>query len=567
MSVDRIEARRRGAAIQPGEAEDRSNQSAQSNQSNQNAQPAGSMSDADRIEARRRGAAIQPGEAGGEDQSNQSNQSNQNAQSNQSDRRPSVEDPTRARIEARQADQVAPAAAGGERIAGTVVTPVSNEQLAAARQAVSDDAGRRARWNAMMSQLGVEPPEDEETRRKREKREKWARISAAIGDGISAFANLWSTTQYGPNSRFVSAADRLGERYRAEKEERDKAKDAYFRAWQWFDKRERDQAAADAAQKAAEWDRQLKDREQRRKENKDKEDGARKQKELEHEINMGRAKNAREENEDKRKQALHPLRMDKTKAETARAKAQTVNSYAQARKAAASTKSQPDIKLPNGKIIHSESEAEFKKNAKRYAKLYGIDTFTRDTNGYREKSGAELASAIENLRDHETTDRYNRGESASLEDYYDALIESGFGTDLSAKDLRDVLSTASGRRSVYEALKNQGVPMPMRADVNGKLTEDYGAWSNMMDQMMAVDGGDRTAGTNKTNTGTTGSSANPAAAVDIARRAAEPVLVPVKPAVSDKADGADVTDVTDESEEREPEESGRRYTHTEGLFK
>jgi len=387
---------------------------------------------------------------------------------------------------------------------------VSKEQLAAARHQVSasearrradDDGGRQARWQAMMERLGVEPPETEEARKKREKREKWARISAALGDGISAFANLWSTTQYGPNVKMVSASDRLGEQYRREKEERDKNKDAYFRAWQWFDKREREEAAAKAKAAADEADRLLKEREQRRKENKDKEDGARAGRKLEYEIEMGRAKNAREEHKDKREQELHPLRMSKTQAETARAKAQTVNAYAQARKASASTKSQPDIKLPNGKIIHSESEAEFKKNSKRYAKLYGIDTFTRDTNGYREKSAAELASAIENLRDHETTDRYNRGAAASLEDYYDALIESGFGTDLTAKQLREALITSSGRRSLYDELRRQGVPMPMRADDHGKLTEDYGAWSNMMDQMMGGAGGNGANGTNGTNTG------------------------------------------------------------------
>lgn len=226
------------------------------------------------------------------------------------------------------------------------------------------DVARQHRWDQMMKRLGVEPPEDEEARRKREKRERWARISAAIGDGISAFANLWSTTQYGPNSRFVSASDRLGERYKAEKEERDKAKDAYFRAWQWFDKRERDQAAADAALKAAEWERQHKEAQLRQKADKDKRDGDRKDKELGKKIEWGDDKNKRENAKNKREEELHPLKKGEIKARTASSYASAERSKASAariRQQIRNGEQYPDLHLPMVKSLSRPTRLTMKR--------------------------------------------------------------------------------------------------------------------------------------------------------------------------------------------------------------
>ena len=595
---DRIEARRRGAALQPGEVQRQDQQQDQQNQSNQ---PAGSMSDEDRIEARRRGAALQPGEVIVADKTNESNKTNEADKGNgvdeanktnvvdaAADGSAGTADPIRARVEARSGDKRPDMDAGGRpsvdaggKVAGEsgaiipgVVNgtePVSVRQIAAAgdRDVTNGDVARQHRGDQMMRRLGVEPPEDDEARRKREKRERWARISAAIGDGISAFANLWSTTQYGPNSRFVSASDRLGERYKAEKEERDKAKDAYFRAWQWFDKRERDQAAADAALKAAEWERQHKEAQLRQKADKDKRDGDRKDKELGKKIEWGDDKNKRENAKNKREEELHPLKKGEMKARTA-------SSYASADRARASAarirqqirngEQYPDLHLPNGKVVKSANKADYEKNVRRYAEMHGISTSWRaDDNTHQPKSTATIHAELEHLLDWPETALVMGRKDTSFRDFYNALKADGFDPGKSMEDLAKELSTTKGRQVFFDRMAKAGVPVP-RLKKQGNEVPDYQTWVAETPWLNAPSAVDSSA------------EAQSQIGIDTARVAAAPALVSVAAAGADKtdktsdktneADKAAVGDKTDKANESDAGsvDNGSRYKHTEGLF-
>ena len=585
---DRIEARRRGAALQPGEVQRQVQRQDQQNQSNQ---PAGSMSDEDRIEARRRGAALQPGDAIGSTGSDKTNGDNEANKTNVVDAAAAgsaaaaatgAADPIRARIEARSGDK-RPDVDAGSKVAGEsgaiipgVVNgtePVSVRQIAAAgdRDVTNGDVARQHRWDQMMRRLGVEPPEDDEARRKREKRERWARISAAIGDGISAFANLWSTTQYGPNSRFVSASDRLGEHYKAEKEERDKAKDAYFRAWQWFDKRERDQAAADAAQKAAEWERQHKEAQLRQKADKDKRDSDRKDKELGKKIEWGDDRNKRENAKNKREEELHPLKKGEIKARTA-------SSYASADRAKASAarirqqirngEQYPDLHLPNGEVVKSANKADYEKNVRRYAEMHGISTSWRaDDNTHQPKSTATIHAEVEHLLDWPETALVMGRKDASFRDFYNALKADGFDPGKSMEDLAKELSTTKGRQVFFDRMAKAGVPVP-RLKKQGNEVPDYNTWVAETPWLNAPSAVDSSAE----------AQSQIGIGIDTARVAvaAAPALVSVAAAGADKtdktadktneADKAAVGDKTDKANGSDAGSVDRRYKHTEGLF-
>ena len=73
-------------------------------------------------------------------------------------------------------------------------------------------------------------PEDEETRKKRERRERSKRIIGAVSDGLRALGNLYFTSQYAPDmykgsTRQLDKANELIERAKAQ---RDKDADEYF---------------------------------------------------------------------------------------------------------------------------------------------------------------------------------------------------------------------------------------------------------------------------------------------------------------------------------------------------
>lgn len=73
-------------------------------------------------------------------------------------------------------------------------------------------------------------PEDEETRKKRERRERSKRIISAVSDGLSALGNLYYTSQYAPDmyegrNSLTGATNAMIERARAEREKND---EAYF---------------------------------------------------------------------------------------------------------------------------------------------------------------------------------------------------------------------------------------------------------------------------------------------------------------------------------------------------
>lgn len=79
---------------------------------------------------------------------------------------------------------------------------------------------------AAAEQIHIETPEE---RQKRERREKSKRIIAAIGDGLSAAANLYFTSQYAPNAYNPreSQVDKVNERIEALKAEREADKERY----------------------------------------------------------------------------------------------------------------------------------------------------------------------------------------------------------------------------------------------------------------------------------------------------------------------------------------------------
>ena len=196
--------------------------------------------------------------------------------------------------------------------------------------------------------------------------------------------------------------------------------------------------------------------------------------------------------------------------------------------------------------------------------MYGISTSWKDKKeSHQAKSTATIHAEVEHLLDWPETALVMGRKDASFRDFYNALKADGFDPGKSMEDLAKELSTTKGRQVFFDRMVKAGVPVP-RLKKQGNEVPDYHTW---------------VAETPWLKTRTTGSAAEPAAAtrVDTARRAAAPVLVPVKPAVSEKADVADVTDVTDVADEPdvadvtdvtdEPEESGLRYTHTEGLFK
>lgn len=74
-------------------------------------------------------------------------------------------------------------------------------------------------------------PETEEERKRREKRERSAKIIAGVTDGIRALGNLYYTTQYAPNAydhRRDSAMTPLQEKLEALRRERKEAGDRYY---------------------------------------------------------------------------------------------------------------------------------------------------------------------------------------------------------------------------------------------------------------------------------------------------------------------------------------------------
>ena len=73
-------------------------------------------------------------------------------------------------------------------------------------------------------------PEDEATRKKRERTEKSKKIIGAVSDGLRALGNLYFTSQYSPDmyKGSTSMLERLNRHYEKAKAERERNADAYF---------------------------------------------------------------------------------------------------------------------------------------------------------------------------------------------------------------------------------------------------------------------------------------------------------------------------------------------------
>lgn len=134
-------------------------------------------------------------------------------------------------------------AVGADGLTGAIAKPGLSDVSAGVKSSLSADdkakaddelrfmrerneavAGTDRQINSVQAYLdSIGKPEDEETRRKREKRERSKRIIAAVSDGLSALGNLVFTTQYAPDmykqSGSMSAATNASiEKARAERE-------------------------------------------------------------------------------------------------------------------------------------------------------------------------------------------------------------------------------------------------------------------------------------------------------------------------------------------------------------
>lgn len=108
------------------------------------------------------------------------------------------------------------------------------------------DQKPRMSYVELYEAMNPHKPETPEERAKREKKERREANLSAIGDGISALANLYHTTRYSPNAYDASKglspkAKERWERLRKEREANDKAYfDGYLRAMQMDDAKDRE---------------------------------------------------------------------------------------------------------------------------------------------------------------------------------------------------------------------------------------------------------------------------------------------------------------------------------------
>lgn len=104
--------------------------------------------------------------------------------------------------------------------------PVNTEPQSQGQEAVMGYDKQIEVLKAAAEQMHIETPEEKQ---KRERREKSKKIIASIGDGLSAAANLYFTSQYAPNAYNPreSQVDKVNERIEALKAEREADKDRY----------------------------------------------------------------------------------------------------------------------------------------------------------------------------------------------------------------------------------------------------------------------------------------------------------------------------------------------------
>lgn len=85
-----------------------------------------------------------------------------------------------------------------ENITNALTTPVTTQPAPAATAPVPPAQPQQLSYVDMLNKMYT--PETPEEKAKRERKEKWDKTAAAIGDGISALANLYYTTKGAPNS-------------------------------------------------------------------------------------------------------------------------------------------------------------------------------------------------------------------------------------------------------------------------------------------------------------------------------------------------------------------------------
>ena len=108
--------------------------------------------------------------------------------------------------------------------------------------------------DAIQKWLNQHPEETPEQQKRRQRQEKWRNIYSAIGDGVSALANLYSTTQYAPNAYdpSLSLSERNQARYEKLKAQRENDAEQRLRMYQIIGNAANGMDQAKAAREAAE---------------------------------------------------------------------------------------------------------------------------------------------------------------------------------------------------------------------------------------------------------------------------------------------------------------------------
>lgn len=108
--------------------------------------------------------------------------------------------------------------------------------------------------DAIQKWLNQHPEETPEQQKRRQRQEKWRNIYSAIGDGMAALANLYSTTQYAPNAYdpSLSLSERNQARYEKLKAQRENDAEQRLRMYQIIGNAANGMDQAKAAREAAE---------------------------------------------------------------------------------------------------------------------------------------------------------------------------------------------------------------------------------------------------------------------------------------------------------------------------
>lgn len=108
-----------------------------------------------------------------------------------------------------------------------VITPKSTP----AQQGFNIPEPKREEFNTYEKQINfLTPPETEEERLAREKKERSSKNLSALFDGLTALSNIYHTTQYAPPQTLTSGTEKMTQKYDKLKENADKIKKEYQNA-------------------------------------------------------------------------------------------------------------------------------------------------------------------------------------------------------------------------------------------------------------------------------------------------------------------------------------------------